>query len=167
MHNIKFQGEQASADPEAAENYKLELAGIIDEGGYTPDQIFNTDETALYWKKLPSKNERRRAPGFKSSKQRITLHMCSNLSGSLMIKPMIINLSSTPCVMKNINKSQLRVFWRSYKKAWMTQDLFKDWFYNCFILAVESYMTENNCVSKFYWFLITLVATARNWIIQM
>lgn len=48
VHNIKFQGEQASADAEAAENYKLELARIINEGGYSPDQIFNADETALY-----------------------------------------------------------------------------------------------------------------------
>lgn len=35
---------------------------------------------------------------------------------------MIINRSSTPCVMKNINKTELPVFWRSNKKAWITQD---------------------------------------------
>lgn len=35
LHNIKFQGEQAWAD--AAENYKLELVRIINEGGYSPD----------------------------------------------------------------------------------------------------------------------------------
>ncbi|CAK9810812.1 Tigger transposable element-derived protein 1 [Anthophora plagiata] len=152
LHNIKFQGEQASADAEAAENYKLELARIINEGGYSPDQIFNADETALYWKKLPSRTfvskNQRRAQGFKPSKERITLHVCSNLSGSLMIKPMIINRSSTPRVMKNINKTELPVFWRSNKKAWMTQDLFKDWFYNCFIPAVEIYTMEKNLYFK-------------------
>ncbi|GFQ74832.1 tigger transposable element-derived protein 1 [Trichonephila clavata] len=76
-----------------------------------------------------------RAQGFKPSEERITLHVCSNLSGSLVIKPMIINRSSTPRVMKNINKTQLPAFWRSNKKAWMTQDLFKSWFCNCFIPA--------------------------------
>ena len=30
----------------------------------------------------------------------------------------------------------------------MTQDLFKDWFYNCFIPAVESYMMEKNLCFK-------------------
>ncbi|KAL6418245.1 hypothetical protein ACFW04_012246 [Cataglyphis niger] len=141
LHNIKFQGEQVSADAEAAQNYKLELARIINEGGYSPHQIFNADETALYWKKLPSRTfilkNQRRAQGFKPSKERVTLHMCSNLSGSLMIKPMIINRSSTPRVMKNINKTELPVFWRSNKKAWMTQDLFKNWFYN-FLLVLDN-----------------------------
>ncbi|GFT74793.1 tigger transposable element-derived protein 1 [Nephila pilipes] len=97
LHNIKFQGEQASTNAEAAENYKLKLARIINEGGYSPDQNFNADETALYWKKLPFRTfiwrNQRRAQGFKPSKERITLHVCSNLSGSLMIEPMIINRS--------------------------------------------------------------------------
>ncbi|GFY64242.1 tigger transposable element-derived protein 1 [Trichonephila inaurata madagascariensis] len=146
-----YPGEQASADAEAAENYKLELAKIINEGGYSPDQIFSGDEAALYWKKLPSRTfiskNLRRAQGFKPSKEHITLHVCSNLSGSLMIKP-IINRSSTPRVMKNINKTQLPVFWQSNKKSWMTQDLLKNWFYNCFIPAVETYTMEKNSYFK-------------------
>ncbi|XP_026482734.1 tigger transposable element-derived protein 1-like [Ctenocephalides felis] len=120
LHNIKFQGEQASADSEAAENFKLKLARIINEGGYSPEQIFNADETALYWKKLPSRTfiskDQRRAQGFKLSKQRITLHLCSNLSGNMIMKPMIINSSSTPRALKNMNKTRLPVFWRSIRR---------------------------------------------------
>jgi hypothetical protein len=50
---VKLQGEQASADFKAAEDFKIKLEKIIKEDYNSPEQIFNTDETALYWKTLP------------------------------------------------------------------------------------------------------------------
>ena len=114
LRNIKFQGEQASADAEAAQKYMLEILQIIEEGKYSADQIFNADETALYWKKLPSRTfiskTNNQAPGYKLCKDRVTLHMCSNLSGNFVVKSMIINRTLNPWVMKNLDKSHLPVF---------------------------------------------------------
>lgn len=51
LHNIQIRGESASADEQACANYPEKLKKIIEEGGYSPHQIFNADETGLFWKK--------------------------------------------------------------------------------------------------------------------
>ena len=50
----KLTGEHASADHEAAETFPAQLTQLIEDNGYVPEQVFNADETGLFWgKKCP------------------------------------------------------------------------------------------------------------------
>ncbi|XP_045101357.1 tigger transposable element-derived protein 1-like [Portunus trituberculatus] len=135
LHNMKVSGEAASADVKAAEKFPGKLAEIIHQGGYTPQQIFNVDETGLYWKKMP---------GFKAAKDRLTLLLGGNASGDLKLKPLLVYTSENPRALKNIAKASLPVVWKSNSKAWVTQAIFQEWFYNQFIPEVEKYCRSNS-----------------------
>ena len=53
---IQLQGESLSANTSAIQPFKCDLFKIIETRGCTKDQIFNADETGLWWRMLPSKS---------------------------------------------------------------------------------------------------------------
>uniref|UniRef100_A0A1B0C751 Uncharacterized protein n=1 Tax=Glossina palpalis gambiensis TaxID=67801 RepID=A0A1B0C751_9MUSC len=65
-------GEAASADTAAAERYPEEFANLVADGAYKPEQDFNADKTALFWKRMPNKT---------SIKDRVTLVLYFNAFG--------------------------------------------------------------------------------------
>lgn len=148
LHNVSFSGEKASADLEAAARFPGEFQKFVAEKGYSYDQVFNCDETGLYWKKMPSRTyltqKELSAPGFKVSKDRFTLLFCANASGTFRCKPMLVYKSETPRVLKNKQKQHLPVFWKSNKSSWVTKAIFRDWFLRSFIPEVKEFLAKKN-----------------------
>ncbi|CAM4508621.1 unnamed protein product [Caretta caretta] len=73
LKNVQTTGEPASANEEAAKAYPEKLKKIIEEKGYLLEQVFNADETGLFWKKMPTSKSEGQAPGFKAAKDHFTL----------------------------------------------------------------------------------------------
>ncbi|XP_064116376.1 tigger transposable element-derived protein 1-like [Macrobrachium nipponense] len=131
LRSVLLYGEAASADQEAALRYvEDEFPKLIKEGGYILEQVFNMDETGLFWKRMPSRTflykDEVKKPGSKAHKDRVTLLMCGNATG-FMLKPGLIYKLLNPRALKNKNKALLPVYWMSNKKAWITKALTLDW----------------------------------------
>jgi DDE superfamily endonuclease len=148
IHNVRIVGESVSADSNAAARFPEELREVIENGGYKDEQIFNVDETGLFWKKMPSRTylaeKERSQPGYKVSKDRLRLLLGGNASGDFKLKPLLVYRTENPRDLRGCSNSSLTVIWRSNKKAWMKQQIFKDWFKTYFCPVVECYCKNNN-----------------------
>ena len=104
------------------------------EKEYISQQIFNCDEKG--------------APGFKVSKDRLTLLLCANTSGTFKCKPLLVYKSENLRAFKGKKKEHLTVFWCLNKTSWVTQTHFKDWFLQSFIPEVRDYLAKENLPFK-------------------
>src|SRR5688572_26991573 len=60
-------------------------------------------------------------------KNRLSVLLCANASGSHKFVPLVIGKSQNPRCFANINKSTLPVTYRANSKAWMRSDIFIEW----------------------------------------
>ena len=77
LKQLKIFGDKKSADSDAAENFVEVFTEFIKNQNLTEEQIYNADETALYWKYVPRRTVatacKTRVSGFKDNKERVTL----------------------------------------------------------------------------------------------
>ena len=84
-------GEDASADTSEVVLSRMEdIKAIVSE--YNKDDVFNMDETGLFYKLQPNRIlATKRLSGNKKRKERITVALTSNATGTLCLPPLIIN----------------------------------------------------------------------------
>jgi hypothetical protein len=96
LRQFRKQGEAASASsPELLENARVSLQTLL--GNYSPEDIWNGDETGLFWKMEPSRVlARSKLSGHKKDKSRITLFCAVNSLGTEKMKLSFIHQHQRP-----------------------------------------------------------------------
>ncbi|UYV84166.1 K02A2.6-like [Cordylochernes scorpioides] len=129
-HGIKLRnicGESADVNRETMTNWLTDvMPNII--SNYACKDIFNTDETGLFWRLLPDKTlhfKGETCTGGKASKERITILLCCNMDGSEKMQPLVIGKAKQPRCFRGIK--HLPVQYEANQKAWMTGLLFESW----------------------------------------
>lgn len=123
-------GESAEVNEDDCETWReTVLKPILHQ--YTPRNVFNADETGLFFKCLPDKTltfKNEKCFGGKHSKERITVMVGANMDGSEKLKLLVIGKSKTPRCFRGIKS--LEVDYDFNKKSWMTSKIFENFVLN-------------------------------------
>lgn len=127
-HNIVFgkvSGESAAVSTAVTETW-LNTVWPTLRDGYSDEEIYNADETGLFYKLTPDRTFKfkgEKCSGGKLSKERITLLVAANMTGTVKKQLVVIGKSKRPRCFKNIKT--LPVQYENNQKAWMTSELFE------------------------------------------
>ncbi|KAG7163598.1 Tigger transposable element-derived protein 7-like 4 [Homarus americanus] len=98
-------GESLSADLEAIEPFREKLNKLIQSAKLEKFQLYNADETGLFWKAVPMniqvEKKSSSQPGRKLNKQRVSALFCANADGSHRLKPAMVGKSRQPRMLKD------------------------------------------------------------------
>ncbi|XP_055630510.1 jerky protein homolog-like isoform X2 [Toxorhynchites rutilus septentrionalis] len=137
-------GLQASADMQAYHNFRDILASKIAEMELLKSQVYTAHESSIFIRLLasgsrPLSNENN-VCDHGLNKMRYTFMPCSNADGTNKLQLMFIGTEANPRSFPA--KEMLPVSYYHSEKAWMTRNLFREWFYNEFVPAVRKFSSE-------------------------
>nr|XP_006006176.1 PREDICTED: tigger transposable element-derived protein 4-like [Latimeria chalumnae] len=123
-------GERQDADHSYATDWiKHALPAIIAE--YSPNDIFNADETGLFYRGYPDRwhmQKDKELTGGNKAKDRVSVMCCANMSGTEKRPLLVIGKSKRPqCLPKDLRS--LPVTYTNSANAWMTGAIFQEWLY--------------------------------------
>uniref|UniRef100_K7GBZ6 HTH CENPB-type domain-containing protein n=1 Tax=Pelodiscus sinensis TaxID=13735 RepID=K7GBZ6_PELSI len=106
LRQLSICGKKLSAQQEGFLKFKANFHCLIENEGLSCEQIYNCDERGLNYKMLPSKTlaswAEASAPGYKGSKERVTILACSNATGNHKLRLTFIGKAKNPRAFKNI-----------------------------------------------------------------
>jgi hypothetical protein len=129
-HNVTGKtlcGEAADVDKNVVSGWSAKLPELCH--GYKPADIFNMDETGLFYRNSGKKTLHVKTDpciGGKQSKERLTVALCASMTGE-KLPALMIGKAANPRCFKNINVKAMHISYKSNKKAWMTSYLFEEW----------------------------------------
>ena len=120
-------GEAGGVSEDTVESWRERLPEILQ--GWSPENIWNMDETGQFFRALPSKSladKSRSCTGGKRSKERLTCALFVNASGGKE-RSIIIGKSANPRCFRGIaDKADLPCQYFNQSKAWMEAEILEE-----------------------------------------
>jgi len=85
---------------------------------YPEEDIYNMDETGLYWRRgISAGLATQSLPSVKKDKKRISIVLCTNCTGSDRLPMWLIRQAKLPRALRGVSIPALSGCWRANKKA--------------------------------------------------
>jgi len=127
-HNLKLRKLHGESYANRAINFD-ELLDTLREKirAYKEENVYNADETGIFYKLIPSKSVCiLTRSGHKLLKDRLSILLCTNMTGTKKLKPLVIGRYKKPRCFKNFPVQNF-VDYISSQRSWMTSSIFNQW----------------------------------------
>lgn len=128
LRMANLHGESADVDPATCDQWIQNLPSLLAD--YDLDDIYNCDETGVWFRSVPTKSYIQldeKAKGVKVLKERITILVTASATGKKE-KLWVIGRSKKPHSFPKYNSDFTHLFiYRNNKKAWMTTTIFTEY----------------------------------------
>ncbi|XP_058817009.1 tigger transposable element-derived protein 1-like [Topomyia yanbarensis] len=121
---LELRPHQDRAPPSEIE-FKQSFLSMVEDRGFTRDQIFSVENTPFWWKQLPGLN----------GAEKSTLIFCSNASGDFVVKPILLNADFS----QSVNPVESSFLQQDRAGSITEQDL-NSWFSDICVPEVQNYL---------------------------
>ncbi|KAK3891446.1 hypothetical protein Pcinc_004667 [Petrolisthes cinctipes] len=151
LSNKKMYGETLDANEDIIDGYCKEVKELIQREGLLLEQLYNFDETGLYYRSIPentlASEKEKSVPGRKLCKARVSLMCGANALGSHRLKPIIVGKAKQPRCLRGMMDS-LPLHYDNSLKAWFNVKVFKNWFFKQAVPEIVRFQMEVMKVSR-------------------
>ncbi|XP_026327894.1 jerky protein homolog-like [Hyposmocoma kahamanoa] len=153
-YGIKFNtsgtaGEKASFqshDENVIVNFVKSFKEKVQQLGLIPDQLYCIDASSVSTKILTDAAHRMEDNEEKTiNTDKITIMPCSNATGTHKFNLFVCSKES---LNKDLTHLSSMCYYKQQTNAWITRDIFTEWFHDEFVPTVRSFMTMNNLPEK-------------------
>jgi hypothetical protein len=136
---------KTESDINAVAPYKTDLQVLAQWYNLSLEQIYNADETDLFWRMLPNPQQQDMnevKSSVRAYRERLTVLCCSNATGNHKLPLVCIGRGKRSRTFTSQELRNLPIHYASQETAWMDSEIFKNWFHSHFIPAVRQHLSQ-------------------------
>ncbi|XP_043591768.1 tigger transposable element-derived protein 2-like [Bombus pyrosoma] len=135
-----------------ADIFKANFNKLLQDGGFSLENVYNVVYTAILWKAVPENSLMFRSAKstgcLEMCEDHVTALFCANATGCHKLPVLIIGTVPETLRGCNFNTNTYSTIYRTNTNAWMDNNIFNEWFEKYFLESVQERQQKNGRKEK-------------------